>query len=199
MTQAVYERNAARFDAERPKRLHERPWLERFTAPLPSGAAILDLGCGAGDPICFYLQDQGFAVTGIDASAAMIALARRRRPDGDWRIADMRTVQLSERFDGLLCWNSFFHLTQAEQRALLPRLAALLNPRGRLMLTVGPKAGEEIGHVGGEPVHHSSLSPEEYAATLSAEGLDVVDFVAEDPECDFQTILLAERRPGATR
>lgn len=34
-TQAVYERNAARFDAERPKGLHERVWLDRFAAGLP--------------------------------------------------------------------------------------------------------------------------------------------------------------------
>ena len=28
--QEIYERNAARFDAERPKSLHESGWIERF-------------------------------------------------------------------------------------------------------------------------------------------------------------------------
>ena len=28
--QEIYERNAARFDAQRPKSLHESGWIERF-------------------------------------------------------------------------------------------------------------------------------------------------------------------------
>ena len=89
-TQAVYERNAQRFDAERPKGLHERLWLDRFLDGLPPGGKILDLGCGAGIPIAAYFIGKGFAVTGLDASAAMIRLAKNVMPDGDWREGDMR-------------------------------------------------------------------------------------------------------------
>ncbi|MGJ3231749.1 MAG: class I SAM-dependent methyltransferase [Oceanicaulis sp.] len=132
-------------------------------------------------------------MTGIDASAAMIALARRRRPDGDWRVADMRTLDLEERFDGVLAWDSFFHLTAEEQRVVLPRLAGRLRPGGRLMATVGPKAGEVIGHVGGERVYHASLSRAEYTTILDRAGLALAAFVAEDPDCDHHTVLLARR------
>lgn len=194
-TGAVYERNARRFDAERSKGLHERGWLDRFLALLPKGksggGAILDLGCGAGDPIAAYFVGQGHGVTGVDASRAMLDLARARFPDGDWRQGDMRRLDLPERFDGIVGWNSFFHLTPTEQRATLPRLAAHLKRGGALMLTVGPEAGEVAGHVGDDSVYHSSLAPEDYEAILADRGLRIVRFVKEDPDCDLQTVLLA--------
>jgi trans-aconitate methyltransferase len=156
---------------------------------------VLDLGCGTGDPIAAYLAGRGLHVVGLDQSHAMLAIARTRYPDGDWRHGDMRTLDLPERFDGMLGWNSFFHLRPDEQRALLPRLAAHLAPGGSLMLTVGPRDSEAVGHVGGEPVYHSSLAPDAYAGLLAGLGLGLVAFVAEDPECDFQSVLLARRTP----
>ena len=193
-THAVYERNAARFDAERPKRLHERLWLDRFLDLLPDGATILDVGCGAGEPIAAYFRQGGYHVTGVDFSDAMLGIARTRHPDGDWRHADMRSLDLPERFDGIVSWNSFFHLTQAEQRSTLPRFAAHLAPQGALMLTVGDRAGEVTGHVGDDRVYHSSLSPNEYTQQLDSLGLDIVRFTVEDPDCDRHTILLARKR-----
>lgn len=192
-TQAVYERNAQRFDAERPKGLHERLWLGRFLDGLPPGGKILDLGCGAGMPIAAYFMGKGFAVTGLDASAAMIRLAKNVMPDGDWREGDMRGLDLNETFDGIIGWNSFFHLTRPEQRDVLPRLARHLETNGRLMLTVGPENGEAVGQVGDDRIYHASLSPDEYASILLVNHLAIKDFVIEDPHCDFQTILLAQK------
>lgn len=195
-TRKIYDRNAERFDTERPKRLHERPWLDRFRVRLPHRATILDLGCGAGDPIAAWFTRCGFHVTGVDFSSSMLAIARRRFPAGDWRQADMRTLDLPERFDGIIGWNSFFHLVPDEQRVTLPRLATHLEPGGALMLTIGPEAGEVTGQVGGERVYHSSLAPGEYEAILAGLGLRVLQLTKEDPDCDRQTVLLAQRLPA---
>jgi SAM-dependent methyltransferase len=196
-TQAVYERNAERFDAERPKSLHERIWLDRFTQGMEPGASVLDLGCGAGRPIAAHFMAQGFRVTGLDASRAMLALARSRLSEGDWRLGDMRKLDLEESFDGIIGWNSFFHLTKAEQRCVLPRLARHLRPGGALMLTVGPRESEASGHVGDDPVYHASLAPEEYHSILADHGLAVTRFVLEDPECDCQSVLLAHKHEAS--
>lgn len=193
-TRDVYARHAARFDAERPRHLHERVWLERFAALLPEAGAVLDLGCGAGEPIAGWLIQSGFRVTGVDIAEPMLAIARRRYPDGDWRQADMRSLDLASRFNGIIGWDSFFHLRPDEQRTTLHRLANHLLPRGALMLTVGPEAGEVTGTVADEPVYHSSLAPEAYKAILADAGLDIVQFVKEDPNCDLHTILLAQMR-----
>ncbi len=195
-TAEIYERNAKRFDVERPKGLHERAWLDRLLALVEPAGRILDVGCGAAEPIGTYLITAGHRVTGTDISHAMLALARARVPSGDWRHADMRTLDLGEQFAGILGWNSFFHLTPDEQRSTLPRLAEHLLPGGALMLTVGPAAGEVVGRVGDDTVYHASLAPEEYRSILERNDIGVVAFVAEDPECDRQSVLLAKKGDG---
>ena len=106
---------------------------------------------------------------------------------------DMRYFDLPDRFDGILGWDSFFHLTRDEQRSVLPRLARHLKPHGALMLTIGPEDGEVTGRVGGEPVYHASLSPDAYQAILERLGLSLERLVAEDPDCDMHTVLLARK------
>lgn len=192
-TQAIYDRNAGRFDAERSRSLVEKPWLDRFLSGLPAAATILDLGCGTGDPIAAYMRGRGFPVTGVDSSLPMLEIARRRFPGGDWRHADMRGLDLGRTFHGIVGWDSFFHLVPDEQRATIPRLAAHLKPGGMLMLTVGPAAGEVAGSVGDEPVYHASLARDDYEDCLTACGLGLVSLVAEDPDCDFHTVLLARK------
>lgn len=130
----------------------------------------------------------------MDFATAMLDIARARWPKDDWRVGDMRKLNLGdERFDGLIAWDSFFHLTQAEQRACLPRFACHLNVGGSLLLTVGPKDGETDGTVGRKPVYHASLSPAEYAAILQEQGLRLTGFLAEDPECNRHSVLMARK------
>ena len=188
---AVYEANAVRWDGERSRALLERPWLDRLLAVVPPGGRVLDLGCGTGEPIASYLLDRGCAVTGVDFSPAMLAIARARFRQVRWIEGDMRTLDLPGRFDAIVAWDSFFHLTRDEQRALIPRLARHLAPGGGLLLTVGPADGETLGRVGEGTVYHSSLSPREYARRLAGAGLRVLDFVPEDPGCGGHSVLLA--------
>ncbi len=190
-TADIYQRNAARFDRERHKIFIERDWVARFTADIPAGGSVLDLGCGAGEPIAQALIAQGFAVTGLDIAPAMLAIAKQRFPSAVWMEGDMRSLSLDRRFDGIIGWDSFFHLTGEEQRACLPRLARHLTPGGVLMLTVGPDRGEVTGQVGDDLVFHASLAEDEYRIILAAQDVEVTDFVREDPDCDFHTVLLA--------
>ena len=192
-TRDVYDAAAAVYDAQRTRAFFEAGWLRRFARALPEGGRVLDLGCGTGRPLAGWLIGEGFKVTGADFSPSMLELARERWPDGDWRLADMRSLDLGESFDGILGWDSFFHLTQDEQRACLPRLAEHLLPSGALMVTVGPEAGEVTGHVDGRPVYHASLSPADYAAVLEDCGMRMTGFLAEDPECGGHTVLMARK------
>ncbi len=136
---------------------------------------------------------EGFDVTGVDFSKAMLAIARDRWPDGDWLHSDMRDFDLGRQFDGIIAWNSFFHLTAAEQKACIARMARHLRSGGMLMLTVGPRAGEASGTVGAEMVYHASLSPAGYAGCLEDNGLQMTGFLAEDPETQSHTVLMARK------
>ena len=57
-------------------------------------------------------------MTGVDSSPTLIGLCRSRFPGETWIAGDMREVSLSRRFGGVVAWNSFFHLTPEDQRAM---------------------------------------------------------------------------------
>jgi trans-aconitate methyltransferase len=189
----LYEENADAWDRMRGAGLMEKPWLDRFAAYLPDGAGILDLGCGSGEPVARYLIEQGFAVTGVDSSPALIALCRERFPAHEWIVADMRRLDLGRRFGGLIAWHSSFHLCADDQRALFPRLAVHLEPGGILMFTSGDAEGVRIGQWQGEPLYHASLDPEEYRAVLAASGFTVLVHQARDAECGEASVWLARK------
>lgn len=190
----LYEDNAAAWDGSRglDARL-EQQWLERFAALLPAGAGVLDIGCGSGQPIARWLTGRGFRVTGVDSSPSLIALCRERLPDGVWHVADMRRLELGERFDGLIAWHSLFHLAPDDQRKMFLRFAAHSRPGAVLMFTSGWEEGVSIGEWQGEPLYHASLDPEEYRRLLEEIGFEVVANEARDPEAGEATVWMARR------
>ena len=189
----LYDRNARRWDQDRPRRLLERPWLDRFAALLPPHGSLLDLGCGAAEPIARHFIDAGYRVTGVDSSPAMIAMCTARLPSHDWIVADMRALSLDRRFDGILAWDSFFHLRREDQRAMFAIFRAHAAPNAALMFTSGPRDGIAMGTYADEPLYHASLAPDEYRALLRQNDFAVVSYVAEDPSCGGHTIWLARR------
>ncbi|MDU8910272.1 class I SAM-dependent methyltransferase [Aestuariicoccus sp. MJ-SS9] len=192
-TRGVYDRNAEGYHQSRNRDLWERGWLDRVLADVPPGGAVLDLGCGGGAPIGEYIASRGFDLTGVDFAPAMLRLFARRLPAARAVLADMRALALDRHFDAIVGWGSFFHLTAAEQRRALPAIAEHLNPGGRLLLTVGPEAGEATGRVEGEAVYHASLSIAEYRAILSDADIAVERFAPNDVESHGHSLLLARR------
>lgn len=171
----------------------EAGWLTRFMALLPAGGAVLDIGCGSGAPVATALEGAGFVVTGLDTSAPLLGLARARLPEAAWIEGDMREMALGRRFDGLIAWDSVFHLGHDDQRRMFPRFAAHAAPGAPLMFTAGPAHGVAIGRYRGEPLFHASLDPTEYRALLAAHGFAEVDHRAEDPAAGGRTVWLARR------
>src|SRR5882757_3814533 len=114
-----YERHALAWDADRRAAgWSDKPWHDRFIATLPSAADVLDLGCGAGAPVVQYMAERGLRVTGVDSSPTLISLCRQRLPEHEFLVGDMRSLRLARQFDGVLAWDSFFHLAPDDQRLM---------------------------------------------------------------------------------
>lgn len=188
-----YERHAHAFDAARRGQFVERPWLDRFCTPLSRGASILDLGCGAGEPIARHLIDRGFALTGVDISERMIALARVRFGRHHWIRSDMRAHAPGHQFTGVLAWDSLFHLPHDDQAAMIAKIASWLDPGGVLLFNTGPARGEAIGCQFGEELYHASLEPAEYRTLFAEHGLIETAFAPEDTQCGGRSVWLARK------
>jgi len=189
---AHYERHASDWDADRRRfGWNDKVWHDRFTALLRRGARVLDLGCGGGAPVASNLVTQGMRVTGVDSSPSLIALCRERLPDAEWIVADMRGLKLEDRFDGILAWDSFFHLKPDDQRAMFAVFAAHAGPGTILMFNSGPAFGEAVGSYNGDPLYHASLDPAEYKQLLARYGFALIEHKAEDSHAGGRTAWLA--------
>jgi len=112
-----------------------RPALDLIARiPLAAPAAIVDLGCGAGNVTRLLAERWSSArILGVDNSAAMLARAREAGsadPRLEWIAADLATWRPREPID-LLFSNAALHWLDAHE-TLFPRLFAMVAPGGAL-------------------------------------------------------------------
>ena len=131
--------------ADQYKRAKVQPWrthIERYTllrlAGDVTGKAVIDLACGEG----YYtraLRQRGAArVVGVDLSRAMIELAEAeeaRRPLGlEYRVGDVRTLEVPEKFDLAFAAYLLNYARTAEELTQMCRaVAGALRPGGRFV------------------------------------------------------------------
>ena len=187
----AYNRIAGWFDRTRTRALIEQPYLDYLTRQLKEGACILDLGCGTGEPILRYLVERRYEVLGLDASVAMIDIARARFPGTRFEVGDMRELDLRRRFDAIIAWHSLFHLAPGDQVAMFETFARHLEPGGLLMFTSGSEAGEVWSENGGEALYHAALAAAGYRGLLRAHGFGVLHHAQDDAACGGATVWIA--------
>lgn len=100
----------------------------------PSARSLLDVACGTGGHLVHLRR--WYHVAGVDIDAGMLAEARKRLTDVPLIQADMRTFELSDRFDAVVCLFSSIGYMQStdELRAAVGRMAAHLTPGGVLVV-----------------------------------------------------------------
>src|SRR5512143_1269771 len=73
----------------------DRHLLNRFAEEVRGRGPVLDLGCGPGH-VTRYLADQGVSAFGIDLSHEMVRSAARLNPGLDFRVGDLRALDLPD-------------------------------------------------------------------------------------------------------
>jgi SAM-dependent methyltransferase len=107
---------------------------------LSKGSAVLDVACGTGRH-ARRLARRGALVTGIDATPAYVAQAKRaaRGQAGvEFKRADMRELPFAEAFDAAYCvWTSFgYFRTADEDLRVLRAMAKAVKPGGLVLVDV---------------------------------------------------------------
>ncbi|MET7294965.1 class I SAM-dependent methyltransferase [Streptomyces griseoloalbus] len=114
---------------------YERPAILALAGDV-TGRRILDAGCGSG-PLSAALRDRGAVVTGVDASAGMLALARRRLGDDvALHVADLSDPLPFDdgAFDDVVASLVLHYLE--DWGPTLAELRRVLRPGGRLIASV---------------------------------------------------------------
>ena len=114
-------------------------------ARLEGSSRVVDLGCGDGTT-ARLLSEAGHDVLGIDASPAMIALARERAPGATFRVGSFVDAELPESCDAILAIGEVLgHRFDARSDEctldrVLGRAAQALRPGGLMLFDLaGPK------------------------------------------------------------
>lgn len=111
-------------------------WRDLLLSMLPAAPAdVADLGCGTGT-LSLLLSEEGYAVTGLDFSPAMLARARVKDPSSRFVEGDAADPALPEAsYDVVLCRHVLWALPEPVE--VLRRWTRLLRPDGRLVLIEG--------------------------------------------------------------
>jgi len=112
--------------------------LPELVARLSAGDAVLDAGCGAGDPVMTQLVDAGLEVVGIDLSSAQLRLARSHCPGARVAQADLVALPFGDStFDGLVSYYAVIHVPRSEHRAAFDEFHRVLVSGGAALLCLG--------------------------------------------------------------
>ncbi|MFA7384456.1 MAG: class I SAM-dependent methyltransferase [Desulfurivibrionaceae bacterium] len=155
--------------------------LLRFYAALETQrGALLDLGCGAGEPFGRFFVDHGWQVTGVDFSAKMLAAAARYVPEMKTVCKDMRAVDFAPHsFDAITAVYSLFHVPRADHLAMFEKFHRWLKPHGRVLFVYATKeytGSEEFDGFKeflGQDLYYSHKSPANLSQDLGSAGFAI--------------------------
>jgi SAM-dependent methyltransferase len=162
----------------------DRHLLNRLAEDVRGHGLVADLGCGPGH-VARYLHDQGVRMLGIDLSPRMIDSARQRSPDIEFRVGDMRALDLPDgALAGIVAFYSLIHIGEPEMGATLRELRRVLAPGGLLLVAF---------HIGEETVHRDELWG--HTVSLDFRFLMPSPMVARLIEAGFAVLERVEREP----
>lgn len=148
--------------------------LATLTALAPlSGLSLLDAGCGAGLALQLAAE-QGARVSGLDASAALLDVARGRMPDVDLRVGDIEELPYDDAtFDVVTAYNSIQYAF--DPKTAVAELARVARPGGRVAIEVWGQAARCETEVFFAQLRELATPPPGTAAPLAVSEPGVVE------------------------
>lgn len=142
----------------------DRPWitsttqvLKNMLCDLPSSGSVLDVGCGYGRDVKTF-QELGYQAIGVDASGAMIEVARKNYGDYFQTLAIENLESLNQRFDIVQCRNVLVHIYPKDLLHIITCLYNVTVKGGVILLISKEGSGVSVTHTTGfarETILHS--------------------------------------------
>lgn len=150
--------------------------LPDFMKRLPTGARVLDVGCGAGEPITRMLSEK-FKVVGVDISRKQIETARELLPYCEFVWQDMTTLTYpGNYFDGIVSYYAIPHVPREEHKDLIDNFYRMLKKGGYALLCLGTddEPGIVIDDFFGVKMYWSSFDAGTNVEMLKSSGFHVI-------------------------
>lgn len=145
-------------------------------------AAILDVACGTGILVPYYLQRNVKKVTAVDISSEMIKIARSKYPDAkvEFINADIEAMPVPpEKYDACIIYNALPHFIN--YAFLISRLSLFLKPGGCLTVAHGLSRRKlNSHHAGKAPDISQELISENELSRLFEPYFKVTKMVSDD-------------------
>ena len=130
---------------------------------------VLDLGCGRGETAGLLAMEYGAAVTGVDASEALIRTCRAQVPEAEFLTADAENLPFEDSSFDILISECCFSVFSDPKKALREAKRVLASG-GKLLISdlwicVGSDGSRSVSGDGGLPVHRD---PAEMPAQVGA-------------------------------
>ncbi|NIH86226.1 class I SAM-dependent methyltransferase [Amycolatopsis granulosa] len=139
-----YDLWAPTYDSPNPAFGFDEPFVRSVAAGMPPGVA-LDAACGAGR-VTAVLAGHGHRVIGVDGSPGMLAEARKRLPDADFRHGELASLPVdTASVDLVTCSLALTHVPGLGP--VFAEFARVLRPRGRLVVADVHPEQVARGHV----------------------------------------------------
>ena len=185
---AIADEYAGQYFNELDGKPFDREWLDRFAASVKGRGRVCDLGCGPGQ-IARHLAGRGVDACGIDAAPAMVATARRLNPTLDFEVGNFFALPLADgALAGIAAFYSLIHCARPELGRAVAELHRVLQPGGRLLMTVHEGTGE-VGRdeAFGKPVALVATLFSEAEVRAAVEGAGFrIDEMATRPPYEFE-------------
>lgn len=143
-------------------------------AEVNASKTVLDVACGTGVLVPFYLERRVEKVTAVDISPEMIRIGARnhQQPQVSFLLGDIESLDIAGPFDCVVVFNSSPHFPDAER--LVSRLAGLLASGGRLTVAHSmSRAALDQHHAGSASKVSVRLMPDEDLSQIFVKYLDV--------------------------
>src|SRR3989338_1657336 len=125
------------------KDIQYKRWLDLLISKLNRGDKVLDLGCGNGRALKYFL-DKGFQGIGIDISNKMLDMARKHVPEGKFYKKEFTEINFkSDSIDAIISFFALNHIPKSEFKKTMRRCRKVLK-KDRLLL-LGMVKGKSEG------------------------------------------------------
>ena len=184
-TVKVYDTIAKKYAELYFAEISDKEETDYFLSLLLKGARILDVGCGPGATVKYFLE-RGFRVEGVDLSREMLRIAKKLVPKGRFRLMDMRRLEYPENiFKAIYSAYSFIHIPKKDALQTLKEFYRVLKDGGYLYLSLYEGEGEEFLDeplLKGEKTFTAFYTLEEIKQLLEQAGFEVVKVVEKEEQ-----------------